>query len=520
MTRALRLTVALPIVAAGLSTAGAPVPVTAAPAFGFAKPIVIDPGRAGGEPIVYVDRKGTWMYSPHAGTTHFYKQGALAADQFLVPYRGETYIYRCTAGSASCASTPGSWQYVDLLGTGLHSVGSGFSDPDFTEDTAGTLYHAEINLVQTTVNHSTDDGISWTANVTAPAGDRPWLAADGPGVVYLSIDPSGGVHTVYKSTDSGASFSSGVGDDSTLPDGRDIQGNGKLIVDPRTHVIYEPAWVHDSNGNIAGVGVGVSKDGGATFTQHLAANDTVYRTFWGMVTEDRAGTLYLLWDQADSASGYSSEHPVAIRYSYSKDGGVSWSAARDISRPGVSVFWPWASGGAAGTLGVAWYQSDAKAIIESESSNIGIEAAQITGADTPTPSISIANATGGPTHIGTVCQDGTACNVQAADDRRLGEYLTTSFDPAGRMIIAYSDTVLYPNSPVSRPGLVVQNAGPGFLGGPPVTATGGGATATAAGAGATPNTGRSAAAAGWLIAATGVTVLLVAPVRRRRRWRR
>jgi hypothetical protein len=479
--------------------------VSAEAPFGFGAPIVIDQGRAGGEPIVTVDRKGTWLYSSHAGTTHFYKQAAANAADFLLPYAGQTYLYRCTAGSAACASNPSSWQFVSIAGTGLHTVGTGFSDPDIAFDAAGKLYHTEISLASTDVNTSTDDGATWSGNPLAPAGDRPWLAADGKDVLYLAIDPVSSSHTVYTSTDGGQTFNKGVVDSGTLPDGRTITANGKMLVDPRTHAVYEPAWVYDANGNVNGVGIGVSRDGGATFTQHLAANDPVYRTFWGMLTQDAAGTLYLFWDQADNLGAYSQRHSIAIRYAYSRDGGTTWSRPGDVARPKVATFWPWAVGGAGGTVGVAWYQSDKPAIPESESSSIGVYAAQILDADTPHPGITTVNASGKPTHTGTVCQDGTACNAQLADDRRLGEYLTCALDPAGHLVIAYSDTVAHPDSPVSRPGLVVQTTGRSFLqSAPAAPSTGGTRAPTAATPPATlPNTsggaGRAAGAGALLV---------------------
>ena len=161
------------------------------------------------------------------------------------------------------------------------------------------------------------------------------------------------------------------------------------------------------------------------------------------------------------------EHPIAIRYAYSHDHGGTWSRPIDITRPGVSVFWPWVVAGRDGTIGVVWYQSDRRAAVDIEASNIYVYGARLGNADGPTPDIQIAPATGTgpngqprPSHYGTVCQTGAGCLNLPSSDRRLGDYLTATLDQDGRMVIAYADTSNYPNSPLSRPALVRQTAGP------------------------------------------------------------
>src|SRR5688572_3604899 len=56
---------------------------------------IIDPDRAGGEPIVTTLDDGTLLWGSHAGTTHFYTPGAPDPDteSFLRNYNGQTYYY-------------------------------------------------------------------------------------------------------------------------------------------------------------------------------------------------------------------------------------------------------------------------------------------------------------------------------------------------------------------------------------------------------------------------------------------
>ena len=94
---------------------------------GFADRVVIDPDRAGGEPVAVVGHDGSLNVSAHAGTTHLYKNpDALGGvDDFAVGYTNQVLNWRSVDGGRT-------WDYIGLAGlnAGPHSATStGFSDP-------------------------------------------------------------------------------------------------------------------------------------------------------------------------------------------------------------------------------------------------------------------------------------------------------------------------------------------------------------------------------------------------------
>ncbi len=107
-----------------------------APDVSFSEPVFIDRNRAGGEPVSVVAQDGSINVSAHAGTTHIYKNpDALPGTRdFLMGYTNQTLNWRSTDGGET-------WQYTGLAGTGEgpHSLlSTGFSDPDYAMDQAGT----------------------------------------------------------------------------------------------------------------------------------------------------------------------------------------------------------------------------------------------------------------------------------------------------------------------------------------------------------------------------------------------
>ena len=430
--------------------------------FGFAKPFLVDPERAGGEPSIFQittgKYTGEYLYASHAGTTHLYRDGLAMPLDFVGPYRNQTYIWR--------GATPTKWSFVDIHGTGFHSTATGFSDPDFAQDDAGNVYETEIDLVNVAVSSSNDGGQTWTGQAYAQTGDRPWLAAQGDGIVYLALDitPSQcpGMYTIYKSTDHGLTFPTTTCPSQTYQDGSGLFGTGKPIVDTKTHALLQPALLQNADGTNIGVGVEKSTDGANTFKGTVIDKvPHLFGFFPSPVTEDAAGNLYLVWGEARAKNP---NKAVSVDYAYSTDHGATWSAPIRVGSalhdlPG-SPFWPWAAAGQDGRLGIAWYQSDKLTNLDTHKTNVSVYSAQILDAASGSPSIALTDATG-VVHRGQVCLTGTTC-VATGKDRRLGDYLTCFVDLTGRLLIAYSNTALNPDSPVSRPGLVIQDSGPGF----------------------------------------------------------
>jgi len=431
--------------AAGVLTLG----VAAAPSFGganglhFGKPIIVDQQLAGGEPSIFWDPfHQDFIYSSHEGTTHTLRDGLGAptgtADE-ASNYRNQVNIWTSRNGV--------SWQRTDLSGTGFEAsptTNTGFSDPDLTQDDGGRVYNTGIDLVNDALFSSPDGGKTWDkGTINCHDGDRPWLAAGPKDTVWLANDPEEQNHTVWQSTDGGSSCGTGI---------EDSVGYGKLVYDrvnkssPLYGALIEPA-PRAVGGQIgvsilkkalaaykAGSGtfhpVGVAPVQGGTFT-HFPA-----------LALDTKGNLYLTWDDQGTGNGKNS-----IWLSSSHDG-VHWTTPIVVAHPGTTVLWPWVAAGTPGNVSVVWYQYSKPTPDPDQATtgNVSIGEATLFGVGTKHVKKTIVNASGGPIHVGGICQGGTTC-VATGQDRRLGDYFTNYIDGRGCVLIASGDTMI--NDPVT-----------------------------------------------------------------------
>lgn len=456
MRRSLPLLLAVLAVAGGSWTARASsCPAPAVEPLTFAPPVVIDANAAGGEPVSVVAPDGSITISAHAGTTHLLKSpdAAPGSGDFVAGYANQTINWRSTDGGAS-------WTRIGVLPpvpTGPHSLTStGFSDPDLAMDQAGRLYNTEINLPQVAVYSSLDDGQSWPiANPVASSGDRPWLVAAEPNEVFV-LSNAFVARPLLRSTDGGLTFEM-------------IQENapidGKPIVDP----------LNPDDGLIGPVGTygfAISNDDGRNWEIHDEAFLGPSTQFFGTVAADAAGNIYLA-----SAGGYEGSRDIRNEgevwvAAYERATGT-WSSMR-LPTSGNDALWPWIVAGDEGRVAVAWLErgggaqqsfsvqvavtTDAlgSAIVCEDSSTIEVPATwQVT------------NASNGPVHLGPICLQGTTCNLNLSNDRRLGDFITINHDLAGRIFVATGDTRA-PNpfggpKPVANPVFLGQASGPRLL---------------------------------------------------------
>src|SRR4051812_262189 len=115
---------------------------------GFGKPVWVDTQLAGSEGFVlYSTKYKRLVYAAHEGTTLLYRSGATGSPtgtgDFASTYRNQVNMW-------TSADNGGSWQRSDVAGTGFFTnpvFNQGFSDPDLTQDAAGTIYGSGIDLV-------------------------------------------------------------------------------------------------------------------------------------------------------------------------------------------------------------------------------------------------------------------------------------------------------------------------------------------------------------------------------------
>lgn len=315
------------------------------------------------------------------------------------------------------------------------------------------VYVASLSLANVDISTSTDGGKSWALNplgATIPGDDREWVAADGASKVCASYHDLVTQNIfVNCSQDAGATFTQ-LGD--AIDTGHAyLAGNneiGNLAIDPGSHTTYQVfSGVATSSEAVTGAGyhavwIGVSKDGGKTFTDYPVYINPDSSVSYGHqfvnVSLDKAGNLYAL---------YSDDHN--LYYSYSTTQGSTWSAPVKVnSGSSATAIMPWSVAGDAGKLDVVWYGSSYyKAGTTPDnypsSATWQVYFAQNLAATTPGSGFSQSTAT--PViHSGGVCESGVTCS----GNRDLYDDFGVAASPlTGLASIFYSDDQYNPNGP-------------------------------------------------------------------------
>ena len=452
------------------------VSLAAGPSFGgghspvqFGKPIFVDKALAGGEPIAYYDAKHQdYIYTAHEGTTHTLHDGLVDAPAstaaWAANYRNQVNIWTSRDGKK--------WTVVNLNGTGFEadpSKNTGFSDPDLTQDDGGRVYNTGIDLVNDALFSSADGGRTWDrGTINCHEGDRPWLAAAHKNEVFLATDPtySANGHTIYRSTDGGASCGSfGIGDY-----GPGFTGYGKLYYNRVNGSLVEPVIYNPNNPSAVGISILRNASGAfaaqkGAFHQIRVARTKGLLTHFPSIAIDKSGNIDFSWADAPK-SGRNS-----IWFAQLSPTGRILVKPRVIAHPGTTVLWPWVTAGSRGNASVVWYQYDRVAPNPDSSSTVGkvyVYEATLLGLGTSHAKTYVVNASGRAVHEGGICQGGTTC-VATGQDRRLGDYLTNGLDARGCVMIATGDTTI-PDPATGQPRawalpvFIDQSAGPGLTG--------------------------------------------------------
>ncbi|MGH3496226.1 MAG: hypothetical protein ACRDP1_02010 [Nocardioidaceae bacterium] len=299
-------------------------------------------------------------------------------------------------GTEAWKSTDGGQHYTTLTSpnAGSSTNNTGFApaggDTDLAVgDDAGTggfvpLYVASLNLANVAVSHSTDGGASFTLQPAAAkmAGDdREWIAADDSHQSPLGLPLEGGdkvcisYHDTVQNISVDCDYNGGLAfpqhgsaiDASHAPYLVANNAIGNLAIARDTiegdhtagnHNLYQIfAGPTDVAGDVGcggftcynAVYLGVSTDGGLTFTDHLIyANPNInvsYDHQFPNVSVDRKGNVYAV---------FTDNHNMF--YSFSTTRGRSWKGPYRInSRPANTAIFPWGVAGNAGALDVVYY---------------------------------------------------------------------------------------------------------------------------------------------------------------------
>jgi photosystem II stability/assembly factor-like uncharacterized protein len=386
------------------------------PALRFHTPVFVDQHRPGGEPVTVIANDGSIIYSAHLGTTLAYLR-TYPDPEWVADYRNQTPIWRSTDDGTT-------WDRIEMLPLqNMHTATStGFSDPDFAIDAAGTIYGTEIDLANVSVFSSRDNGQTWPdGDPLATSGDRPWLAARGPDEVYLRVTGQ-----LQKSTDGGVTWAQRT----------DPPGYGDLSVDPT-----DPQGLFMGTGN----GLTVSRDDGQSWDTH-AIPGASNRSAMMSVDPDEDGWVYYGYAQS---SGPNNRDVMFAAWNPDTE---QWGTPVRIPKPwNGTPMWPWTVAGDGGRAAVGWYEyvpvpgqsgvNELRVFVAVTTNARGstFECEDGTVIEVP-PRFSVADAADRPIHWGGVPCRGTGCN--ATGDRRLGDFFTINYDKEGRVFVATGDTTL------------------------------------------------------------------------------
>jgi len=402
----------------------------------FSPATVVDAQRTEGEPLNWFDRAGNYWESGPWGTT-----------------TQNSFVHRSTDNGLEF--------HVDSP-VGLRpDPGPGGGDTDVATDDQGNAYFIDLeSLVNLGTSVSNDNGATWRKNPAAvmnTAVDRQWYAIDnGPtatavdNTVFLSFHESAVGTFVYSSPGStgpadpvgglvwqnaSANAPVALATDATC---------GQLRFDSVKRNLYmacnEGDHLRMTIGNVApgqrtGIAfrnVALPKSPGGGGPGHL----------FPAVAIDKAGNVYAAWiDDGDSN----------VYYSYSSDGGRTWStAARVSSAPATTNEFLWAQAGQAGTLALAWIGTDTTGQPDSFPSwfnaptyatavkwwgYVGV----ITGAAGKRPTVAQQRFTEKPMHYGQICNQGIGCTASGGD-RTMADYFGFNLDRNGALRIVFDDT--------------------------------------------------------------------------------
>jgi len=402
----------------------------------FSPATVVDAQRTEGEPLDFFDKSGNlWESGPWGTTTQ------------------NSFIHRSTDGGLEF--------HVDSPNGLRPDPGPGGGDTDVVTDDQGNVYFVDLEaLVNLGTSVSNDNGNNWRKNPAAvenTAVDRQWYAIDN-GSTTSAADNT--VFLAYHATQVGTYIYSSPGSTGpTDPVGGLVWQNAsanaplplahdatcaQLRFDPVKRNLYyacnEGNHVRVTIGHVApgqrtgihfhNVTVPVSPGGGGP--GHL----------FPALAVDKGGNVYAAWIDTNDNNVY---------YSSSTDQGATWTSPVQVnSSPSVTNEFIWAQGGAAGTVALSWYGTDAAGQPDSfpnwADDPVGATSVKwwgyvgvISKATTAYATIAQQRFTEKPMHYGQICNQGIGCTVSGGD-RQMADYFGFNLDKTGAIRLVYNDT--------------------------------------------------------------------------------
>ena len=397
---------------------------------GFDATQVHMPSRGDGEPTIAVDR------------THgdlVYVSAPVGIPAVLGGQNAGVDFWRSLDGGASW-----SWSQPAFLDQ------AGGGDSDVVVGSDGSVWLADLGLVDVYVGRSTDHGATWSASTPgALDSDRQWIATwsptpgAAPTKVFLYYHDVNADNLPYEciSLDGGAVFQPVCNPMVTDP-GVLANATGNTIVGPQSfdstgtvYAAFTSPTAGDPAATFRNIYLARSSDG-ITFTNRTIATAPAGVDMAGLfpvLAIDRADNLFVVWAERSSPFG-----PGVIKLAYSTDHGDHWSAPAIVSPTGGSAVLPWAVAGNAGQVDVTWVGSTSASTNDPTADwyQYMAQSTNVLGGG----GFKVARVTSQPIRYGTICLAGLNCSVGGDDGRILLDFTSVDVDSAGNARIAFANS--------------------------------------------------------------------------------
>ncbi len=437
----------------------------------FSAAVPADNQRDESEPLMEIDKAGNMYTCGPTGFSNLADYAQVSTDggnQFHLlgtPPRGQQGAGGggdCGLATAYAKNSQGNYQYAY---TGLGPL-TGF-----------------VTSTSPNNGHSLATGGPFGNGVTDEGGgaDRQWMTfTSDPQTVLLSYNQQVPRNiVVQKSTDGGLTYgpiSAIAGSDPRFP--------GPMRYDAAHNLVFF-GWDRSNDDGSDSINLSISRDGGTTWTNCVAARAPADAAGFVVADNDSAGNIYVAYAEKQRYHTYLVALPAA---NVSKCNQPVSQVPTDVDPPTVNpgftapvqvdrdavrtTVFPWlVAGGSPGRVAVTFYGTtqDGDPNTNAFKAAWDVYVNQSLNALSPTATFSQAKATTHPFHYDSICLNGLACDTTNPGDRSLADFFAIDLNPVtNRLSVVFNRAEKKPNETaghVATPMVVNQIGGPTNNGG-------------------------------------------------------
>ena len=317
---------------------GPPAPPATSTALALAFQLPVDLKSVGYEPGIAVDSTGALYITAHKDLNR--------PDTW--PYPGSFFAVSRDGGAT--------WQAPTSPGQ-VHQLFVG-DEGDIGVDARGWVYFVDTYAADNHLHVWSDQGKTWQLSQpiqkTTGADDRPWVTAQGSGIVHYlgnnGVEVNGGRHWYYRSTDAGVTWSQGA----------PIAGNGWSHIDAQRS--GKNVYIANEGGGAGAPGdilVYASHDQGASFGSAVAAGKRAGPgREYPIVSAAEDDVAWVLWSDCGTAANCADTggaDPTRVFVARTDDAGATWQSWDATGALRAYIDYPTIAAGPNGTVAVAFY---------------------------------------------------------------------------------------------------------------------------------------------------------------------